>query len=310
MSKASIQWFPGHMHKARKEMHEIMGQIDIVIEVVDARIPYSSENPFAKELRGDKPLIKVLNKCDLADPVLVELWQQHLDQEQGISSLAITTTEATQVNKIMDLCRKLVPHRDEPGKDIRALIMGIPNVGKSTIINILAGRIIAKTGNEPAVTKRQQRINLKNGIVLCDTPGVLWPKVHNENSGYRLAITGAIKDTAFDYEDIAFYAAEYLMHNYPELLKSRYKLDELPEGDWELMEAIGATRGFKRAGGRIDMHKTCEVLLHEYRQGTIGRICLETPEMMVAEEIIVEQKLAEDALKGLVKKKKPKRKRR
>jgi len=306
----SIQWFPGHMHKARKEMHEIMGQIDVVIEVVDARIPYSSENPFAKELCGDKPLIKVLNKCDLADPDTVELWQQHLDQQQGTSSLAITTTEAAQVNKIMDLCRKLVPHRDQPGKDIRALIMGIPNVGKSTIINILAGRVIAKTGNEPAVTKRQQRINLKNGIVLCDTPGVLWPKVHNENSGYRLAITGAIKDTAFEYEDIAFYAAEYMMQQYPELIKSRYKIDQLPEGDWELMEAIGANRGFKRAGGRIDMHKTCEVLLHEYRQGIIGRICLETPEMAVAEEIVVQQKLAEDALKNIVKKKKPKKKRR
>jgi len=306
----SIQWFPGHMHKARKEMHEIMGQIDVVIEVVDARIPYSSENPFAKELCGDKPLIKVLNKCDLADPDTVELWQQHLDQQQGTSSLAITTTEAAQVNKIMDLCRKLVPHRDQPGKDIRALIMGIPNVGKSTIINILAGRVIAKTGNEPAVTKRQQRINLKNGIVLCDTPGVLWPKVHNENSGYRLAITGAIKDTAFEYEDIAFYAAEYMMQQYPELIKSRYKIDQLPEGDWELMEAIGANRGFKRAGGRIDMHKTCEVLLHEYRQGIIGRICLETPEMAVAEEIVVQQKLAEDALKNIAKKKKPKKKRR
>ncbi|NRA54926.1 MAG: ribosome biogenesis GTPase YlqF [Gammaproteobacteria bacterium] len=306
----SIQWFPGHMHKARREMHEIMGQIDVVIEVVDARIPYSSENPFAKELCGDKPLIKVLNKCDLADPLTVELWQQHLDQQQGTSSLAITTTEASQVNKIMDLCRKLVPHRDQPGKDIRALIMGIPNVGKSTIINILAGRVIAKTGNEPAVTKRQQRINLKNGIVLCDTPGILWPKVHNENSGYRLAITGAIKDTAFEYEDIAFYAAEYMMQQYPELLRTRYKIDQLPEGDWELMEAIGANRGFKRAGGRIDMHKTCEVLLHEYRQGIIGRICLETPEMAVAEEIIVQQKLAEDALKNIVKKKKPKKKRR
>ena len=306
----SIQWFPGHMHKARKEMHEIMGQIDIVIEVVDARIPYSSENPFAQELRGDKPLIKVLNKCDLADPEIVELWQQHLDSQHGVSSLAITTNEPSQVQKIMDLCRKLVSHRDEPGKDIRALIMGIPNVGKSTIINILAGRVIAKTGNEPAVTKRQQRINLKNGIVLCDTPGILWPKVHNENSGYRLAITGAIKDTAFDYEDIAFYAAEYLMKQYPELLKTRYKIDQIPEGEWEFMELIGSVRGFKRAGGRVDMHKTCEVLLHEYRQGTIGRICLETPEMTMAEQIIVDEKIAADLLEGKVKKRKPKRKRR
>ena len=134
--------------------------------------------------------------------------------------------------------------------------------------------------------------------------------MHNENSGYRLAITGAIKDTAFDYEDIAFYAAEYLMQQYPELLKTRYKIDQLPEGDWELMEIIGSVRGFKRAGGRVDMHKTCEVLLHEYRQGTIGRICLETPEMTMAEQIIVDEKIAADLLEGKVKKRKPKRKRR
>jgi len=306
----SIQWFPGHMHKARKEMSEIMGQIDIIIEVVDARIPYSSENPFAQELRDGKPLIKVLNKCDLADDEVVAQWQEHLNAQHGISSLAITTNEPPQVHKILELCRKLVPHRDEPGKDIRALIMGIPNVGKSTIINILAGRVIAKTGNEPAVTKRQQRINLKNGIVLCDTPGILWPKVHNENSGYRLAITGAIKDTAFEYEDIAAYAAEYLKEAYPQLLMSRYKLDELPDHEWEVVEAIGSMRGFKRAGGRVDMHKTCEILLHEYRQGTIGDICLETPEMAVAEEIIVQQKIALDLEAGLVKKKKPKKKRR
>lgn len=306
----SIQWFPGHMHKARLEMMEVMGQIDIVIEVVDARIPYSSENPFASKLRDGKPLIKVLNKCDLADDDVVAQWQEHLNSEQGVSSLAITANEPTQVAKILELCRKLVPHRDEPGKDIRALIMGIPNVGKSTIINILAGRIIAKTGNEPAVTKRQQRINLKNGIVLCDTPGVLWPKVHNENSGYRLAITGAIKDTAFEYEDIASYAAEYFLQAYPEMIQSRYKLDELPQNDWELVECIGAARGFKRAGGRVDMHKTCEILLHEFRQGTIGKICLETPEMAVAEQLIVDAKLEQEALEGKVKKKKPKKKRR
>jgi len=298
------------MHKARKEMSEVMGQIDIIIEVVDARIPYSSENPFAQQLRDGKPLIKVLNKCDLADDDVVNQWQEHLDAQHGISSLAITTNEAAQVHKILELCRKLVPHRDEVGKDIRALIMGIPNVGKSTIINILAGRVIAKTGNEPAVTKRQQRINLKNGIVLCDTPGILWPKVHNENSGYRLAITGAIKDTAFEYEDIASYAAEYLKDAYPELIKSRYKLDTLPGHEWELIEEIGSVRGFKRGGGRVDMHKTCEVLLHEYRQGTIGKICLETPEMAIAEEIVVQSKMAEAEEKALNKKRKPKKKRR
>ncbi|MBL4816691.1 MAG: ribosome biogenesis GTPase YlqF, partial [Shewanella sp.] len=207
----AIQWYPGHMHKARKEIEEVMPQVDLVIEVLDARIPYSSENPVISTLRGDKPCIKLLNKSDLADPEVTQRWIEYLEREQGVKAMAITTLQAAQVKKIPDLCRKFVPNRDKLEKDIRTMIMGIPNVGKSTIINTLAGRMIAKTGNEPAVTKVQQRINLRNGIVLSDTPGILWPKVDNEKSSYRLAITGAIKDTAMEYEDVAMFAAEYFL---------------------------------------------------------------------------------------------------
>ncbi|MCG9696986.1 ribosome biogenesis GTPase YlqF [Shewanella sp. Isolate11] len=294
----AIQWYPGHMHKARKEIEEVMPQIDLVIEVLDARIPFSSENPMVKTLRGDRPCIKLLNKSDLADPVTTQLWIDYLEQEQGVKAMAVTTLQAAQVRKVPDLCRKLVPNREASEKDIRTMIMGIPNVGKSTIINILAGKVIAKTGNEPAVTKRQQRINLKNGIVLSDTPGILWPKVDNEASSYRLAVTGAIKDTAMEYEDVAMFAAEYFLAAYPDEIAERYKLKTLPKDDIGLLEAIGRKRGALRPGGRIDLHKASELLLHEYRSGKIGLLSLETPEMAEAEKAEVARVLAEkEALK-------------
>ncbi|WP_299789204.1 ribosome biogenesis GTPase YlqF [uncultured Shewanella sp.] len=289
----AIQWYPGHMHKARKEIEEVMPQVDLVIEVLDARIPYSSENPMVSTLRGDKPCIKLLNKSDLADPVTTQRWIEYLEREQGVKAMAITTLQSAQVKKIPDLCRKFVPSRDKIEKDIRTMIMGIPNVGKSTIINTLAGRTIAKTGNEPAVTKVQQRINLRNGIVLSDTPGILWPKVDNEKSSYRLAITGAIKDTAMEYEDVAMFAAEYFLQAYPEAIAERYKLKELPDTDIELLEAIGRKRGALRPGGRIDLHKVSELVLHEFRSGKIGQLTLETPEMADIEKAEVAKLLAE-----------------
>ncbi|GIU14683.1 MULTISPECIES: ribosome biogenesis GTPase YlqF [unclassified Shewanella] len=293
----AIQWYPGHMHKARKEIEEVMPQVDLVIEVLDARIPYSSENPMVQTLRGDKPCIKLLNKSDLADPETTQQWIEYLEQEQGVKAMAITTLQSSQVKKIPDLCRKFVPSRDKIEKDIRTMIMGIPNVGKSTIINTLAGRMIAKTGNEPAVTKTQQRINLRNGIVLSDTPGILWPKVDNEKSSYRLAVTGAIKDTAMEYEDVAMFAAEYFLQAYPEAIAERYKIKQMPDTDIELLEAIGRNRGALRPGGRIDLHKASEVLLHDYRAGRIGQLSLETPAMAEIEKAEVARILAEKQAK-------------
>ncbi|MBY7907019.1 ribosome biogenesis GTPase YlqF [Vibrio fluvialis] len=288
MVNNNIQWFPGHMHKARKEIEEAIPQVDVIIEVLDARIPFSSENPMISQLRGEKPVVKVLNKRDLADPELTQLWIEHLEKEKGVKAMAITTSNTQEVHKILELCRKLAPHREEIGKNIRTMIMGIPNVGKSTIINTLAGRVIAQTGNQPAVTRRQQRINLQNGIVLSDTPGILWPKVENPHSGFRLAATGAVKDTAMEYDEVAFYTVEYLAAHYPEKLKERYRIEETPESDVEWMEAIGRKRGALRAGARVDLHKASEILLHELRQGIIGQITLELPEMITQELIEVE----------------------
>ena len=305
----AIQWYPGHMHKAQKEIQEAMPQIDLVIEVLDARIPFSSENPMVAKLRGEKPCIKLLNKCDLADPETTQAWIEYLEQEQGVKALAITTLQPGMLKKIPELVRKLVPIRADNEKDIRTMIMGIPNVGKSTIINTLAGRVIAKTGNEPAVTKSQQRINLKNGIVLSDTPGILWPKVDNEASSYRLAITGAIKDTAMEYEDVALFAAEYFLQAYPEAIKDRYKIDTLPQTDIELLEEIGKKRGARRAGGRVDLHKVSELLLHEYRSGKMGLLSLETPQMAEIEKQQVTKMLEEKEAIQKAKRETEKRKR-
>ncbi|MGF1841795.1 ribosome biogenesis GTPase YlqF [Vibrio clamense] len=308
MVNNSIQWFPGHMHKARKEIEEVIPQVDVIIEVLDARIPFSSENPMISELRGDKPCVKVLNKRDLSDPDLTQLWIDHFEKEQGVKAMAITTSNLNEVQKIMELVRKLAPHREEIGKNIRTMIMGIPNVGKSTIINCLAGRMIAVTGNQPAVTRRQQRINLQNGIVLSDTPGILWPKVENPHSGFRLAATGAVKDTAMEYDEVAFYTVEYLAKHYPDLLKNRYQIEELPETDIELMEEIGRRRGALRSGGRVDLHKASEILLHELRSGTLGQITLERPEMITQELIDVEVEI-ERKKEAQIKKKEERRKR-
>jgi len=283
----AINWFPGHMHKARKEIREVMPQIDIVIEVLDARIPFSSENPLADALRGEKPCIKVLNKSDLADPELTERWVKHLEKNRNVKAIPVTMEQPGQVKHLLEICRQMIPRKMDSTRVVRALIMGIPNVGKSTIINTLAGRTIAKTGNEPAVTKRQQRIKLEHGIELSDTPGFLWPKLEPESCGYRLAVTGAVKDTAIEYEDVAFFAAEFLLEAYPNTIMERFELESLPKSDLELMEAIGRKRGYLRTGGVANLHKVSEILLNELRSGKLGRLTLESPEVVEKEQIIL-----------------------
>ncbi|GAW86442.1 ribosome biogenesis GTPase A [Bathymodiolus platifrons methanotrophic gill symbiont] len=271
------------MYKAGKEIKETLPDIDLLIEILDARLPFSSANPLLSEIRGDKPCIKILNKADLADPTRTQQWQDFLEQEDGVKTLALTAIQTDKVDTVIELCRKIIPHKTTANKVMHVLIMGIPNVGKSTLINALAGRTIAKTGNEPAVTKRQQRIDLHNGIILCDTPGMLWPNLENQNTGYRLATTGAIKDTALKHDDVASFAGEFFLHHYPESLKQRYQIDTLPASDYDLLQLIGKKRGCLRSGGQIDIDKVAKILLTEIRDGTLGRITLETPEMMQTE---------------------------
>ena len=299
----AINWFPGHMHKAQREIKEILPQIDVVIEVCDARLPFSSENPMITEIRGDKPLIKILNKADLADPAMTQIWLDYLESQHNVKAIALTTESPSVSKQIPNLIRSLVPNKDETGKQINAVIMGIPNVGKSTLLNILVGKAKAKVGNEPAVTKGQQRIRLDDGLYLYDTPGMLWPKIVNENSGYRLAITSAVKDTAFDHEEIACVAAEYLLKTYPERLSARYQIEELPEQEVEFIEALGRSRGCVKSGGYVDFHKASAILINEIRDKTLGELTFETPEMVETENVyfaeLEAKKIAEREAKKL-----------
>lgn len=287
-----IQWYPGHMFKANKDIKAALPKVDLVIEVLDARIPFSSQNPVLSTLRGDKPCIKLLNKSDLADPELTQIWQDYFEKENNVKTLAVSNEHPEKLKQLTELCYKLIPSKNTDTRTVHAMIMGIPNVGKSTIINILAGKTIAKTGNEPAITRAQQRIKLDSGIALSDTPGVLWPNIHNKNTGYRLATTGAIKDTAMDYTDVAFFAVHYIKENYANKLKTRYSLDTLPETELEILELIGKKRGCLRSGGQVELNKVSTLLLNEFRAGTLGRISLETPEMMVSELNQLEKELA------------------
>ena len=291
----AINWFPGHMHKARKEIKKVMPQMDLIIEVVDARIPFSSENPLVPSLRGDTPLIKVLNKRDLADPVITEQWLAWLEQERGVRAVTLTHNQRQEALGILKLAEEMTPGHDRQKSALRVMILGIPNVGKSTLINTLAGRPAAKTGNEPAVTRAQQAIKLPNNILLYDTPGFLWPKLSPEACGYRLAVTGAIRSAVLDFEDVAMFEAEYLLEAYPDLVRTRYGFAELPKDALALMDGIAEKRRFFGRGGIPDLHKVSEVLLNEFRAGTLGRISLETPEMVEREAREAEAAAAEKA---------------
>lgn len=271
------------MHKARKKIAEIMPSIDLVIEVLDARLPFSSTNPLVDTLRGDKPCIKVLNKADLADPKVNQQWVEYFSAQHNTRALPMVAEDKKQVKQLIQLIKQVADSFGERKINVRVMIMGIPNVGKSTLINALAGRSVAKTGNEPAVTRSNQMIDLKNGIVLADTPGILWPKFENMASGYRLAASGAVKDTAMEYIDVAQHALSYLLSHYSAELSQRFKFKTQPDNAESALAEIGRRRGCLKPGGIIDLHKAAELCLHELRSGKMGRISLEHPALIEAE---------------------------
>ena len=273
-----IDWYPGHMKKSRAQIVEMLPTIDLFIEVLDARLPNSSANPLLGKLRGAKPCIKVLNKTDLADPTITNAWVGHFDKLQGVRALSMDATDRRNVGLLPKLCRKLVPGRGGKGqKPLRVMIIGIPNVGKSTLINTLAGKKMARVGDKPAITTCPQQIDLRNGILLSDTPGLLWPVLDDQAGACRLAASGAIGDNAFDTTEVSLETVEYLCNRYPALLLKRYKLEELPEKPIAILEEIGRRRGCLVSGGDVDLHRAAELFLRELRSGKIGRISLERP---------------------------------
>jgi len=280
------------MHKARKEIAKVISEIDVVIEVLDARLPYSSANPLVGELSGQKPLIKVLNKSDLADPGRTRKWLKFLNTE-STQALALRMDQKSELQQLIALCKQTAPGRVAADRPVRVMIMGIPNVGKSTLINALMGRRIAKVGNEPAVTKNQQRFVTNNGLAVFDTPGILWPKIVDADSSYRLAASGAIRDTVVEYEDIALYSLDFLIKDYPDLLLQRFKLSELPESGYEALEQIGRRRGCLKSGGIVNRTQAGEVVIGDLRSGLIGRLSFETVGEWVEKkrlaELLIEQ---------------------
>jgi ribosome biogenesis GTPase A len=280
----AIQWYPGHMTQARKKAEETMEFTDMVIEVLDARVPEASHNPVINDMRlfRQRPNLKVLNKSDLADPKATEAWLNYFNNLPNTKAVALSCKKAGEAKKIIAHCRKLTPHRGTHLKPLRALIMGIPNVGKSTLMNALLNRRVAKVGDEPAVTKSQQRFEIDATFSITDTPGMMWPKIAYESDGYMLAASHAIGRNAVIDEDVATFLANNLLQTYPNLINARYKLDAMKLNVLEmdgvdLLEAIAKRRSYKRHDSLWDMEKTAVAFLTDYRSGAIGRVSLETP---------------------------------
>jgi len=281
-----IQWFPGHMTSARKKAAETMAYIDVVVEVLDARLPEASSNPMIRQLREhrQRPCLKLLNKADLADPAATAAWLDWYGRQPGVKAVAISCKKPGDAAKVPALCRHLAPHRNDNVKPLRMLIMGIPNVGKSTLMNALLKRRIAAVGDEPAVTKSQQSFDLGPGMTITDTPGLMWPKIEHDSDGYMLAASHAIGRNAVIDEEVATFLAGILLARYPALLAARYKIDVTDMDAVGVVEAVAKKRGclVKGRGGELDLEKAAMILLTDYRSGALGRISLETPDTRVA----------------------------
>ncbi|MFD2443503.1 ribosome biogenesis GTPase YlqF [Bacillus sp. CGMCC 1.16607] len=280
----TIQWFPGHMAKARREVTEKLKLVDLIMELLDARIPLSSRNPMIDEITQHKPRLVLLNKADMADPAITKEWVAYFS-DKGIMALPINSHEGEGMKQIVSAAHDLLKEKFDrlrakgvkQPRAIRAMIVGIPNVGKSTLINRLAKKNIAKTGNTPGVTKAQQWIKVGKELELLDTPGILWPKFEDQEVGLKLAVTGAIKDTILNLEQLAVYSLKMLENRYPNRLEERFKLREIPEDLVEMYDHIGKLRGCLAGGGMVDYDKVSELVIREIRSEKFGRISLESP---------------------------------
>ena len=286
----NIQWYPGHMTKTRRQMEADLKHVDTVVELVDARIPISSRNPDIEAICGDKPRIIMLNRADQADPQMNKNWVNYFAKERGIQAAAVDSRSGTGVDQMTILARSALrdqiarwQEKGQVGRPIRAMVVGVPNVGKSTFINKLAKRKSARTGDRPGVTRGKQWVSVGNGLELLDTPGILWPKFEDETIGLHLAFTGAVKDEVTDIEGLACALLELLRDRYPQTLQERYKLTELDgKQGWELLEQGARKRGMLISGGETDTERMAKVLLDEFRSGKLGRFTLEAPEDIMA----------------------------
>jgi ribosome biogenesis GTPase A len=273
-----IQWFPGHMHSTRQAIAERMPDIDVVIELLDARLPGSSSNPLLAELTRGKPALKVLNKQDLADPALTDAWLAHLQAQPHTRAIGLDAGVAAPARALVAACRALAPLRGGMVKPLRVLICGIPNVGKSTLINTLLGKAAAKTGDEAGITRTEHKLMLASDVALFDTPGLLWPRIVVEHSGWHLAASGAIGRNAYDDVEVALALLGRVRPRYGDRLRARYGLDAFSgERDEDLLADIARRRGGLRRGGQLDLQKAAEIAIHDFRSGAWGRITLETP---------------------------------
>ncbi|MBN9372519.1 MULTISPECIES: ribosome biogenesis GTPase YlqF [unclassified Hydrogenophaga] len=279
----SVQWFPGHMHLTRQAIAERVKSIDVVIEMLDARLPGSSANPLLGELTKKRPSLKVLNKQDLADPERTALWLAHYNAQPGTRAIPLDAGVVAPARALIAACRELAPNRGGMVKPLRVLICGIPNVGKSTLINTLVGKRSAKTGDEAGVTRTEQRLVLADDFYLYDTPGMLWPRIIVPQSGFHLAASGAVGRNAYDDQEVALELLDNLKLAYPAQLLARYGFGLTAEAlaqapAEELLEAIGRQRGALVSGGRVDAQKAAELVIGDFRATLMGRITLETPE--------------------------------
>ena len=282
----NIQWYPGHMTKTRRQMEADLKHVDIVVELVDARIPISSRNPDIDAICGDKPRIIMLNRADQADPQMTKVWTNYFIKERGMQAAAVDSRSGSGVGQMVSLARNALKEqiakwqeKGQVGRPVRAMVVGVPNVGKSTFINKLARRKSAKAGDRPGVTRGKQWVSVDKGLELLDTPGILWPQVEDEVTGLHLAFTGAVKDEVTDMEGLACALLALLRDRYPQTLTERYRLTELDgKQGWELLELGARKRGMLISGGEADTERMAKVLLDEFRGGKLGRFTLETPE--------------------------------
>ncbi len=275
----AIQWFPGHMTSAKKKVTEIMERIDVVIEVLDARVPEAGSNPMIREMREhrQRPCLKVLNKADLADPAATKAWLEHFNSQKNTRAVALSCKKPGEAAKVPKLCLTLALHRGTPLKPLRMMVMGIPNVGKSTFINALLKKRTAAVGDEPAITKNLQHFDLNDSMQLIDTPGMMWPKIEHESDGMMLAASNLIGRNAYDEGEVATFLGDLLLARYPALLQQRYKGIEAGMDGVALIESIAQQRGYRIRGQGFDVEKAAMTLLQDYRLGTLGRISLEIP---------------------------------